>query len=265
MAVDRSGDALSWDGRAWSKPVRQAPLGDDMSAVSCPSPRFCMALVGTTAEATRDGRHWSTPAKVSSSFLSGISCASSTFCAVVDSNGAVSNWHGGRWSAPREVDPHGPARVPVLALYSISCPSASFCAVEGSGHLLTWDGTHWSKFSATGVSGLSCTSANFCLAAAFDGAVFRWDGRGWSQVAVAPLKNVGLTILSCASRSSCALVAGNLTALWDGSTWSAPTNLGAAFYPAAVSCPAAGFCLAIDGAGDVEFGRFLRPNLRGIG
>jgi hypothetical protein len=96
-ALDAGGQAVRWNGSAWSKPLRIEPGAPSHAALG-PSP-------------------------------SGISCATATFCVAVDGAGAAIEWEAGHWSR-RVVDaPH--------ALTAVSCPSAAFCAAtDGAGTVL---------------------------------------------------------------------------------------------------------------------------------
>jgi len=96
MAVDSAGDALTWNGSAFSAPV----------LVSSEP-----ALTGTDA-----------------SGFTGVSCPTPTFCRAVDSVGRVFGFNGTTWSKGSTID-NG------HALSSISCPTVSYCvAVDRSGN-----------------------------------------------------------------------------------------------------------------------------------
>jgi hypothetical protein len=96
MAVDSAGDALTWNGTAFSLP-----------ALVAAEP----ALAGTDA-----------------SGLTGVSCPTPTFCRAVDSIGRVFGFDGTTWSKGTLIDQGH-------ALSSVSCPSVSYCvAVDRSGN-----------------------------------------------------------------------------------------------------------------------------------
>ena len=96
MAVDSAGDALTWNGTAFSAP-----------ALVAAEP----ALAGTDA-----------------SGLTGVSCPTPTFCRAVDSIGRVFGFDGTNWSKGTLIDQGH-------ALSSVSCPSVSYCvAVDRSGN-----------------------------------------------------------------------------------------------------------------------------------
>ena len=96
-AVDQGGEALQWDGRAWSAATRIEP-----GAVSATS---------------------------SGVALTGVSCPTSTFCAAVDAGGGVLQWSNGAWTRD---DADGS-----VALEAISCPTTDLCvAVDQEGRVL---------------------------------------------------------------------------------------------------------------------------------
>jgi hypothetical protein len=98
MAVDSAGNALIWNGSAFSAPtsVAQEP-----------------PLSGSDA-----------------SGLTGVSCPASTSCRAVDSLGRVFGFNGTQWSAGEQIDSGH-------ALTAVSCPTVSYCvAVDRDGRAL---------------------------------------------------------------------------------------------------------------------------------
>ncbi len=113
------------------------------------------------------------------------------------------------------------------------------------------------------LTGVSCTSAAFCMAVGYTGdsssaqtLIEQWNGSPWSVV---PSPNVGsdnnqLTSVSCTSKTFCMAVgyAGNpvypqtLIEQWDGSSWSVAVNAGGE-WGFAVSCTSLSFCMAVGG------------------
>ena len=118
-------------------------------------------------------------------------------------------------------------------LSDVSCVTASFCMAVGSSGTGTatlaepWNGSSWSIANTpplpTGTSGslneVSCPSASFCVAV----------GNYYSQTA---------------SGSS-----GEIADTWNGSSWSIantpPLPTGTSGFLSGVSCPSAGFCMAV--------------------
>jgi hypothetical protein len=163
-------------------------------------------------------------------------------------------------------------------LASVSCAGTRFCAAATSSSLpplapvprgvpsvlvRTAAGGPWRipRGAAIGlVTGLSCTSATFCLAIGTTGA-HRWDGSRWTAVAAPPGPATtplgsGEQKVSCVSRTFCLAVGltdgphpGPAAAVWNGTSWqstAAPkTPSGASSVKLdGVSCPKKTVCFA---------------------
>jgi hypothetical protein len=97
QVVDNTGQVETWNGTTWTGPVQvpspgavaggSATTGPDLSAVSCASPTFCVAVAGSGAASTWDGSTWSTRTVDPASGLTSVSCASPTLCVAVDEKG----------------------------------------------------------------------------------------------------------------------------------------------------------------------------------
>jgi hypothetical protein len=88
LMVDTAGDALAWNGQAWTPPVAVSGAGAGLSAVSCPTPGACLA-VGPSGHAFHllNGR-WSSGGVVDpGGHLTAVSCATPTWCTAVDAQG----------------------------------------------------------------------------------------------------------------------------------------------------------------------------------
>ncbi len=118
------------------------------------------------------------------------------------------------------------------------------------------------------LTGVSCTSAAFCMAVGYTGdsssaqtLIEQWNGSPWSVV---PSPNVGsdnnqLTSVSCTSKTFCMAVgyAGNpvypqtLIEQWDGSSWSVVSSPspGRQNYLEGVSCTSTTFCATVGMSG----------------
>jgi subtilisin family serine protease len=188
---------------------------------------------------------------------------------------------------------------PMHGLRDVSCVSATDCTAVGwfwnisaseQGPLAEhWNGKDWSlqsipypagKSHATESSGISCSSASWCVAVgtyleAGNPYLFveQWDGSKWSVGTISKVE-VGnfehLPHVSCASASACVLVATGiasgahaLAGIWDGKEWkvqSLPEPAGTSqTILSTVSCPSATSCVAVglhrDGSG-----KFLNRN-----
>lgn len=180
-----------WNGAAWSRRSAPVPAGTtfgELTAVSCPSAKFCVA-VGTdgTGELierlTASGWSKTTPRSASSAMLFGVSCPSASSCFAVGSGlttsgGSVGQrWNGRSWSAFTTPVPRGDANA---GLEAVSCASASHCLAVGSYqnsashngvYADSWNGSGWHQVSMTTVGGhigdfgaVDCTGANSCAA-----------------------------------------------------------------------------------------------------
>jgi hypothetical protein len=123
-AVSMYGDAATFNGRAWSQPVKIDT--QQLLSVSCPSASFCVAGDTSGRALTFDGASWSAPVAVSDNIAS-VSCPSRTFCAAVNSHGDAETFNGSGWSAPSFIGARLPPGSGGMSIVSISCPSASFC------------------------------------------------------------------------------------------------------------------------------------------
>ncbi len=195
--------------------------------------------------------------------INAVSCVSTIFCVATGfytSGAAYQNllltWNGSTWRLDSASTLSNPASQ-YNALTGVSCVSTSFCVATGfyynSGNkqnlLLTWNGSTWTLDSASSLStsvsqsnsltGVSCASRNFCVAAGYyyNGNVYQnllltWNGSTWtldsaSSLSTPALKNNYLTDVSCASGNFC-VAAGyyynvtgyqNLLVTWNGSAW----------------------------------------------
>lgn len=258
VATDYFGNAVSWNGTAWSGPQRILALPPGQvtpmqTAVSCPATSFCAAVDQDGAMAIEDDGTWSSgPAPGIAA--TAISCASATFCAAVGGPEAAI-YLAGTWSAPAQLPSSGG-----IPLQSVSCaPGTSFCmATDYEGNAYTYDGSSWSGPTAfdsrtDSEPAVSCASQDFCVAVDggsnfSTGDAYVYDGTSWS----APQElttSTGLDSVTCPTASYCLATTENgydYYTLTDG-TWSGPQS-GIAGYVA--SCWAAGSCGALGSDGD---------------
>ncbi len=88
------------------------------------------------------------------------------------------------WSAPV---PIGGQSLPAdeRSVYGVSCPSANFClAVDESGSAHSWRNGRWSVPQPTGATGtltsVSCPTATDCVAVSFGGTAITYRQSTWS-------------------------------------------------------------------------------------
>ena len=209
MAVDAWGYAVAFDGSSWSAPVlARTPdrPGSGLTAVSCSSSDFCLAVGGQDSLAY-NGASWSAPAMIDpgSGFTpTSVSCPTSTFCAAVDEGGSAAKFNGSTWSTSTLIDPGN-------ILNAVSCPSAGFClAADDTGKVVTLKGTSWATpYYPDSVQGypmetISCPTSDFCDVADLDGYVHTLaGGSSWSVTQLVNSSNPAG--ISCASSDFCVL------------------------------------------------------------
>ena len=273
MAVDGNGNAFTWNGTSWSKPI-SVDSNVIFHSVSCPLASFCMAIgipegtVGNDETFTWNGSIWSKPTIITSGgSLIPVSCVSSSFCMAVAAagNGNVITWNGSSWSKPATIIPGG-------SLNSVSCVSSSFCMAEGlpepprsctgtacivTAETFTWNGASWSKPMPTTLDGsfssLSCASSSFCEAVGGgrgqSAVALSWNGASWSK----PVFAGYATSVSCPTTYFCMAVGLNTYTSWNGASWSSRAiAIDDLIAPSlnSVSCPTTSFCMAVDGNGN---------------
>jgi hypothetical protein len=273
MVADSLGNTFSsTDGADWSAPAHFPGDPTFLSgSLSCSSTTSCLALSGTStvALAAWDGTGWSAgaalpPSVTGDDFLDAFSCASSTRCVALFSSGAATSmftYDGAAWSSSTLPDGYGPDPTGPFA-----CAPGGDCFASGSNgqndNFFEYTGRSWSaapsgtdaSFQASAAP-MSCGSAAFCVALIGDNNVNVFGGEGWTLVPWGGVNHA--QAVSCATASFCAAVdSGGGYVTFDGTSWSTtPTSVHDAAHTApgffglgAISCPAAGSCVAIDSA-----------------
>lgn len=258
LGVSNYGPEVLWNGSAWS--TRHVDTsGAHFSAVSCPTPRFCLAFAskvrtqpsasGNTSGATYymkwNGAKWTHPAKIDGvTGIGAVSCASTSFCVAIDEDGHALIWSGRRWTTTA-------VRTPDTQLASVSCTSTDFCVVvDGWGNAVSWNGSDWSTPvdiaapDSANYGAVSCVSNTFCAAVDWSGNAQTWNGSSWSK---AQDVDHGREIysVSCATKSFCvAFDTSGFEVKWTGHKWSPPTFVDPRKSVFSVSCPSPSFCVA---------------------
>ena len=224
---------------------------------------------------------WTVGQAPAGGLVDGVSCISSTWCMGVGSTGKptyktfTAQWDGQNWTPEASPNPTGLA--PGLQL--VSCSSNTACTAVGNyvnssdtkrlPLVERWDGVTWTIQTAPHAganvipSGLSCPSANVCIAVAGTAGFTRrekllaerWDGTRW---AVMQMPGEGTPkAVSCSSDNACIAVgypASNtkrpLAERWNGRTWTIQktATLPRDIYSSqldAISCPSNSGCTAI--------------------
>lgn len=242
----------------WSQPNRVQGAGA-LSAVSCPTVAFCVAVGGEDA-ATYYRGHWSKAVVIdthrgSGSGLDTVSCSSPTFCIAGDDAGDAFTFDGFKWSNAVLAD--GEA-----GFSQISCVASGSCmAVDDDGNFTYLHGGGWSRpVPIPGSSqplSIACTRSLVCMAV--DGnatGAYRFRRGRWSDAGQLPVLTpqggsatpVGSSV-SCATSELCAALDDFGEAfIWQGKRWSDAVRFdtGLADASDAVSCPSSKFCMVVD-------------------
>jgi hypothetical protein len=253
--------AEQWNGATWTAATTPAGL-PALSAVTCTSTTFCLAVNGTAA-VSWNGTAWSAlAAPVSIGGLAAVWCGSSRDCMAVGTGGPGSSlaeqWNGTAWRVLRtnRVD----------SLGGVWCTEATDCTAVGSwvgpadqGQTLAerWNGRTWQTQATpaeqAGLNSVSCPTLTFCMAVGdtpgLVGMAERWNGHRWSAVAVPGLGyGSELYSVSCASPSSCVATGRqDLAVIWNGTSWKVDdaTVTGYTVSLSAVSCSSPQDCIAV--------------------
>ncbi len=181
------GSIERWDGSRWSREAGLTRVQNGVSAVSCITPRSCLAVGSATVRWS--GWKWSVlPAPgPHMNLLVGLSCTSMQSCVAVGDTGrddmtpVAARWHGRRWRVDRLHHPRGER---FMTLTGVSCASARSCWAVGSagptdfssspnrGVVDHWNGKHWSlqpvpeptPIASSGFNSVSCVAGSGCEA-----------------------------------------------------------------------------------------------------
>ena len=239
----------TWNGKSWTVRKVKVPTGtttSGLTAVACPTTKFCMA--GGTSTAASDQK------------------------------ALVELWNGKAWSPTTAPVPKGGTEV---ELGGVACISASDCTVVGK-----YDSTkgfetfaaRWShaKWTVTleprpsggqypTLEGVACTTTPTCLAIGYysgpapdyaeEALGYAWNGKAWKPAnPTTPTSSSSLAADACASATNCVTV-GTFAESWNGKSW-APRTLPLAKGASrdaldSVACATTKFCMAV-GASDVS-------------
>lgn len=169
--------------RAWTTVQTKPPL-QTPSAVSCPTPQFCVEIPsdGVTPMTSTDGGHtWTQQAPIANvSVLAGVSCSSASSCVIVGTliaqsteSGVVVRSTDGGLSWSEETMPSDPFELTVVNCVSTLCvafgaPQYSVDAPFSIAEVSTDSGLTWTlenvPSDVSGETGASCSSALVCTA-----------------------------------------------------------------------------------------------------
>lgn len=247
---------------------------------------------------TGAARTWTVDTTISPAVgVAAVACSSGVLCTAVGDaktgpDLVSQRWDGATWIAQRMPSPP-PHALAAYSLDALSCPAANDCTAVGGDNTYAlifawrWNGSRWTyqrlprpngNNENLELSGLSCTSASFCMAVGdrYVNTEQRtvaesWNGKRWAVLhtrtpTAFATSGASLDSVSCVSRGACIAVGqawnyghgrhfGNSTFAerWDGKNWSvvlpvepfAATPSGAGSDLRSVSCSSADACTAV--------------------
>ena len=266
VAIDSQGDAVTYNGSAWSAPALIF-YEDPLDQVSCVSSTFCVASDYDGSVFTYNGTSWSGPDDIGGGFVLFVSCASTTLCVAVagDGGGLGYIYNGSSWTQ-MTIDTNPSNSV---GMDSVSCAlGTDFCAAFDSagGAVVTTDGgTIWSPYvsvdgNSTPDPSVSCATATYCFAVDAHGDGFTYSsGSVFTEGSWSLAQDIAgtndLTSVSCTTGSNpiiCYAVDDEGDFLDDaGGSWNGAVGLDPSRNLTSVSCVAPGtFCALVDSHSD---------------
>jgi uncharacterized Fe-S cluster protein YjdI len=260
VAVDQETEVYHYNGAQWTDTgtTDQDPANNNPSRLVCTSTTFCMAVDATGDVVGYNGATWTsygTPitspeADLNFIYWPDLACSGETCVETVSGpNSFADSFTGGTWGPAKSLDGSGELDV-VSCAPSAGASGGSFCAAVGASlDALTETDGSWSGAvplaGALDPSTVSCTSAQFCLAADPNALFWQYSGSAWASVAAPSGLADGTMAVSCASATLCGLAdsEGGLTT-YNGSAWTALADTTGNW--STISCPATSFCAAGD-------------------
>jgi hypothetical protein len=250
-----------WPALTFSSPAPADPAEGLPGSLSCAGPSDCVAadMFGNVSD--WNGSSWSAPQHVlalppglATGMLDSVSCPATSFCAVVSQAGGMAVNTDGTWSA-------GPSTG--VGATDLSCADASLCAAIGGDYASVYTGAGWSApvlvtGSSDSLESVSCPAGTtFCLATDYDGNAYTFDGSGWSAATSFDSSTDPSPVVSCATEDFCVAVDGSVDGAtgdaytYNGISWSSAVEVSSQYGLSSVSCPASGFCMALDTKGEM--------------
>jgi hypothetical protein len=158
VAVGDGGTILRWTGAAWA--AQPSGTTNDLAGVACPSAAHCIAVGAGGTLLRWDGTAWAPQASGTTNTLRAVTCVAASDCVAVGAGGVLRRWDGSAWTAQTSGT--------TSDLVSVACPSASDCtAVSTTGVQAVWDGTAWSTQTVqnmTSYDAIACDGSTACIA-----------------------------------------------------------------------------------------------------
>lgn len=156
----------------------------------------------------------------------------------------------GSWHPGRLIDAAG-------GLTGVSCPAASYClAVDSSGNVFTYSRGAWSgpaSLGGTGQNGVSCASAGFCAIITNGATAYAGSAGRWtsSQLVGGDGNPANLTAVSCPAAGYCVALGEEDSYTYSHGAWAKGVLVQSSNTFTSISCPTTSFCEAADGGGNV--------------
>jgi hypothetical protein len=247
----------------WQPPAVVAYPTGPLVAASCPAAGLCTVVdeEGNAYRFSQGTWHWSSGlSRKTGGRIENLSCPTTSFCLATGDYLDTYSWASGKWTASQQFN-----GIAVGPPGTMSCASPSFCAaVDDYGVASIWRGKTWTQPRAVGslqygLSAVTCPASGFCAAGGDSSAEFTFSDRSWAAPLLLGRARAGsgslstITGMSCATRTFCVAVDGSGYAItFNANARSAarPVRLGKAGL-LAVSCPVAGFCVAVGAKGGI--------------
>ncbi|MTD15158.1 hypothetical protein GIS00_14535 [Nakamurella sp. YIM 132087] len=133
------------------------------------------------------------------------------------------------------------------SLWTLSCPSENFCLGSDRTRVQQFDGTTWkAQLPVVERSDITCVSSSFCAAITGGSSVAVWNGASWSSPTQLVSAGRFVRELDCASSTMCMAAADGTYYKYDGLTWS---SAGSILSDGLVDleCPTTTWCMAMLG------------------
>ena len=143
MAVDNGGNEYTFNKGRWASPRKIDPgVADFLTAVTCPSTSYCVALDDQSGRTFIYSKNrWSVGPQLDDN-ASGLSCASTSFCIAVGNRGYAFVYSHGHWGSGQFIDPTSAASG--AGLTQVSCASSSLCAaLDTDGEAVIYSHGRW--------------------------------------------------------------------------------------------------------------------------
>jgi hypothetical protein len=257
MVADQYGYIYQYQTGDWIEGSQISPSIPDREiiALSCATPSFCAAGTnGPDILNDRSGKWTDTPVKGLGQDVGAISCHTTSFCMATGDFDASWIYSKGSWTSGPLVNTH---IADGFSVNSLSCAAPGWCVGVSQGYAFTFSNGQWAppvqldpnNNFTDDVMADSCPTTNFCLAVGSDGFVDTYQSGRWApETSLDPLDS--LTAVSCATATWCMAVDNHgFTFLFSKGSWSATRVQIADFQD--ISCPATGYCWALDTSGRV--------------